>query len=117
MLLIVIEIFVSCLLLGGSFLILTGVFGIVRFPDFYCRAHAATMGPTVGIMMIMIASIIFYAMSGKFSSYNFLAIVFILITVPLGAHLLLKNSYHSGLKTQNTVMDDWKKDNELTPKS
>jgi len=99
------------MLLGGSFLILSGVLGIVRFPDFYCRAHAATKGPTVGIMMIMLGSIIFYATSGYFSSRNVLASIFIMITAPVSAHLLLKNAYHSGIKMWKSVMDDWKEDN------
>ena len=113
MLLIVIKILISALLLGGSLLILSGVLGIVRFPDFYCRAHAATKGPTVGIMMIMLGSIIFfYATSGNFSSRNVLASVFIMITAPVSAHLLLKNAYHSGIEMWKVVMDDWKYDNE-----
>ena len=106
------KILISTLLLGGCFLILSGVLGIVRFPDFYCRAHAATKGPTVGIMMIMLGSIIFYAASGSFSSRNVLASVFIMITAPVGAHMLLKNSYHSGIAMWRAVMDDWRDDNE-----
>ena len=112
MLLTATKILISTLLLGGCLLILSGVLGIVRFPDFYCRAHAATKGPTVGIMMIMLGSIIFYAASGSFSSRNVLASFFIMITAPVGAHLLLKNSYHSGIEMWRLVMDDWKDDNE-----
>jgi len=104
------KILISILLLGGSLLILSGVLGIVRFPDFYCRAHAATKGPTVGIMMIMLGSVIFYALSGSFASRNVLASVFIMITAPVGAHLLLKNSYHSGIEMWKPVMDDWEED-------
>jgi len=112
MLLTVSKFFISALLLFGSFLILSGVLGIVRFPDIYCRAHAATKGPTVGIMMIMIGSLIFYAISGSFSSRNLLASLFICITAPVGCHLLIKNSYHSGIKMWKAVIDDWKDDNE-----
>ena len=110
--LIVIRVLISILLLGGSLLILSGVLGIVRFPDFYCRAHAATKGPTVGIMMIMLGSIAFYAISGSFSSRNVLTCVFIMITAPVSAHLLLKNSYHSGIEMWKAVMDDWKHDSQ-----
>jgi len=112
MLLIAIKIIISILLLGGCLLIMSGVLGIVRFPDFYCRAHAATKGPTVGIMMIMLGSIIFYAVSGSFSSRNVLTSIFIMITAPVSAHLLLKNAYHSGIEMWKVVMDDWKYDNE-----
>ena len=112
MLLTVSKFFISGLLLGGSLLILSGALGIVRFPDFYCRAHAATKGPTVGIMMIMLGSVVFYAISGSFSSRNVLASVFIMFTAPVGAHMLVKNSYHRGIKMWKAVMDDWKDDNE-----
>jgi len=111
MLLIVTKIIISILLLGGSLLIFSGVLGIIRFPDFYCRAHAATKGPTVGIMMIMLGSIIFYAVtSGFLSSRNVLTSIVIMITAPVSAHLLLKYSYHSGVKMWKVVMDDWKRD-------
>jgi len=110
--LIAIKILISIMLLGGCLLILSGILGIIRFPDFYCRAHAATKGPTVGIMMIMLGSIIFYAVSGSFSSRNLLTCVFIMITTPVSAHLLLKYSYHSGIKMWKVVMDDWKHDYE-----
>ena len=113
MLLIAVKIIISFLLLGGCIFILSGVLGIVRFPDFYCRAHAATKGPTVGIMMIMLGSIIFYATTANFfSSRNALTSIFIMITAPVSAHLLLKNSYHGGVEMWKTVMDDWKRDNE-----
>jgi len=101
------------MLLGGCLFILSGILGIIRFPDFYCRAHAATKGPTVGIMMVMLGSIIFYAVTtGYFSSRNLATSIFIMITAPVSAHLLLKNAYHSGVKMWKTVMDDWKKDND-----
>ena len=116
MLLTVTKVFVSVLLLGGSFMILAGALGIIRFPDFYCRGHASAMGPTVGVMMIMLGSGVFYAISGNFFSHNILAIVFILITVPLGCHLLLKNSYHSGIEMQKAIRDDWKDDHSTNQK-
>ena len=112
MLLTVSKALISVLILGGCLLILSGILGVVRFPDFYCRAHAATKGPTIGIMMIMLGSIIFYAVSGSFSSRNVLASAFIMITAPVGTHLLVKNSYHGGVKMWKTVMDDWKDDHD-----
>lgn len=100
------------MLLGGCLLILSGVLGIVRFPDVYCRAHAATKGPIIGIMMVMVGCIIFYAaVSDYFSSRNVATSIFIMLTAPVSAHLIVKNSYHSGVKMWKIVMDDWKKDN------
>ncbi len=42
-----------CLLLG-SFLCLSGGVGILRFPDFYTRMHAAGVSDTLAAAMILI---------------------------------------------------------------
>ena len=105
-----ISIIVSVLILGGCFLIFSGLLGVIRFPDIYCRMHAATKGPTLGLMCIMLASIIFFAAGdySDFSSRNILIIVFVLLTAPVGAHMLSKNAYKSGVKMwENSVRDQW----------
>jgi len=109
---IILSILISMLILFGSFLIFTGILGIVRLPDVFCRMHAATKGPTLGIMLIMLASIIFYATAGghegSFYTRNILIILFILFTNPVGAHMLSKNAYKSGVPMwEKSVRDDW----------
>lgn len=109
---IILSVLISGLILFGSFLIFAGVLGVIRFPDVFCRMHAATKGPTLGIMLIMIASIIFYATAGghegSFYTRNILIIVFIVCTNPVGAHMLSKNAYKSGVPMwEGSVQDDW----------
>ena len=52
-------------------------------------------------MLIMLASIIFYATAGShegsFYTRNILIMLFILFTNPVGAHMLSKNAYKSGV--------------------
>lgn len=110
---IILSVLISLFLLGGCFFIFTGVLGIVRFPDVYCRMHAATKGPTLGMMLLMIASMIFFATmpeSGGSIAKALLVIAFILITNPIGAHMLSKYAYLHGTRLwHKSVRDDWGK--------
>lgn len=108
---IIISVIVSIFLLGGCFFIFAGVLGVIRFPDVYCRMHASTKGPTLGMMLIMLGSIIFFAEGGvydDFASRCILVIVFVLLTNPVGAHMLSKNAYRNGVKMwEKSVQDEW----------
>ena len=109
---IVASVIISILILGGCFFIFSGILGIIRFPDLYCRMHAATKGPTLGIMLVMLASIFFFATAGGhegfFYSRSLLVIVFVLLTNPVGAHMISKNAYKSGVKMwEGSVQDAW----------
>lgn len=111
---IILSIVISACILFGCFLIFAGLLGMIRFPDVYCRMHACAKGPTLGIMLIMIASIIFYATAGGHESFfysrNILISVFILITNPVGTHMLAKNAYRSGIKLwEKSVQDDFER--------
>lgn len=106
------AVLISLFVLGGCFLIFAGLLGVIRFPDVYCRMHASTKGPTLGLMMVMIATIIFFATAGGHDSYFYsrsvLVVIFILITNPVGAHMLSKNAYRSGVEMwSESVQDDW----------
>ncbi|MEJ2178493.1 MAG: monovalent cation/H(+) antiporter subunit G, partial [Gammaproteobacteria bacterium] len=41
-------------LLGGSFFCLTGALGLLRFPEFFSRIHAASLTDTLGASLILI---------------------------------------------------------------
>lgn len=108
---IILSILISIFILFGCFLILVSLLGMIRLPDVYCRIHACAKGPTLGIMFIMIASIIFFATAGGHESFfysrNLLITIFILITNPVGVHMLAKNAYRSGTKLwEKSVQDD-----------
>ena len=51
---IVVEVLSSVLLAVGSFLVLTGGVGLLRFPDFYTRIHAVGVTDPVGIGLVLI---------------------------------------------------------------
>ncbi|MDO4581672.1 MAG: monovalent cation/H(+) antiporter subunit G [Bacillota bacterium] len=111
---IILSVLICIFILGGSFFIFAGILGLIRFPDVYCRMHATTKGPTLGIMLVMVASILFFATAGGhegfFYSRELLVIFFILLTAPVGAHMLSKNAYRAGVDMwEESVQDDWKR--------
>lgn len=49
------EFFIQACALGGSLAVLLAAVGLVRFPDFFTRAHAATKASAFGLAVFLIA--------------------------------------------------------------
>ncbi|HLR80588.1 MAG TPA: monovalent cation/H(+) antiporter subunit G [Bacillota bacterium] len=96
---IILNILIALFLLIGTFFIISSAIGIIRFPDVYTKLHAATKAPTLGIASILIGSFLFlYVAHGVVSGKLLLAIVFILLTSPVGGHMLSRAAHHAGVK-------------------
>lgn len=96
---IIINILTILLILAGTFLILSSAIGMVRFPDLYTRLHAATKGPTLGIACVLTGAFLFlYVTESIVSGKLLLAIVFILLTSPVAAHMLGRAAHSQGIK-------------------
>ncbi|MEW9671804.1 monovalent cation/H(+) antiporter subunit G [Ammoniphilus sp. 3BR4] len=108
------KIFAGLLLLIGSLLSLLSTFGLLRLPDFYNRTHAATKAATLGIMSILLGAFVyFYAVEGIVSAKLLLAIVFVLITAPVGGHMIGRAAYRTGVPLwEQTIQDDLKRDDQ-----
>lgn len=91
--------------LGTLFVLLAGV-GILRMPDLYLRMAVTTKAATLGIGLILVSAAVYF--NDLSTTTRVIAIIiFILITAPVGAHLIGKSSYISGVKMwKNSVMDD-----------
>ena len=91
--------------LGTLFVLLAGV-GILRMPDTYLRMAVTTKAATLGIGLILVAAAIYF--NDLSTTTRVLAVViFILLTAPVGAHLIGKASYIKGNKLwEKTTMDD-----------
>lgn len=98
---------VSTIVVGIIFTIVT-VIGILRLPDVYTRAHAASKSATLGVLSILLGVFLhFWLIKGIFSIQLILAIAFLFITSPIGGHLMSRAAYLSGIKpTDLTVGDD-----------
>ncbi|MCZ2259633.1 monovalent cation/H(+) antiporter subunit G [Sporosarcina sp. G11-34] len=96
------------LIIGVVFSIVA-VIGILRLPDVYTRAHAASKSATLGVLSILLGVFFhFWINEDVVSVQLLLAILFLFITSPIGGHLMSRAAYISGVKpTKLTVRDDF----------
>jgi len=92
-----IEIIESILLLGGAGFCLIAAIGVVRFPDLYVRMHAATKAGTLGAGLALLAIVVGSGDLGTIIR-AIAAMLFLLLTAPIGAHLLARAAYASGVR-------------------
>ncbi|MEY4243733.1 MAG: hypothetical protein RLZZ245_1318 [Verrucomicrobiota bacterium] len=81
------EIIISALALLGSAAVLLAAIGLVRFPDFFTRAHAATKASAFGIGALLVAVCV------EFPAWNVVAkavfaIVSLFLTLPVASQAL-----------------------------
>ncbi len=99
---------------GGAFLIFIGsimsvisAIGIIRFPDVYTRAHAATKTAALAALLTLVGTLIYFVFHDSFFSVRLLlAIVFLFITAPVSGHLILRSAYRSKVKMTETTVED-----------
>lgn len=93
-------------MVGSVFCLVAGV-GMLRLPDTLIRLHAATKAGTLGAGCILLAEAV---LVGELSTTlkAFAVIVFLLLTAPVGAHLIGRAAYHGGIELFNrTWVDEW----------
>jgi len=86
------------LLTGGSFGILGGL-GLLRFPDFYTRLHAAGVTDTLCALLIVVG----LALQSGFSLLTVklaLILLFLLFTAPTASHALARAAMTDGLEPE-----------------
>ncbi len=83
------------LLGGGSFGVIGGL-GLLRFPDFYTRLHAAGMTDTLVALMI-IAGLILQTGLTLLTLKLILILLFLLFTTPTASHALARAAMADGL--------------------
>lgn len=83
-------------LLAGSLLGITGAVGLLRFPDFFTRLHAASVTDTLCAALIVFGLMLQAGFSPM--SIKLLLILLILAyTSPTAAHSLARAALHGGL--------------------
>ncbi|NVJ60979.1 MAG: monovalent cation/H(+) antiporter subunit G [Gammaproteobacteria bacterium] len=97
-----IDIISGVCLLIGSFLIFSGALGVLRFPDFYTRMHAAGVTETLAASLILIG-LMLIAGWGLVLAKLILILLFILLTSPTASHALGKAAWKAGLKPAGTT--------------
>lgn len=75
----------------GSFICLIGAIGVIRFPDFFTRLHAAGVIDSFGVVLIMIGLAI---LSPLVPALKILMIAFfIFLTAPTNTHSLANSAF------------------------
>ncbi len=84
-----------CLL--GALLCIVGTIGVLRFPDFYTRLHAASITDTSGAMLILIGMGLL-APGWLIVLKLFTIFIFILLTSPAASHAVANAAHTAGLQ-------------------
>jgi multicomponent K+:H+ antiporter subunit G len=84
------QIVVAVLLVIGAAFALVGSWGLAKFRDFYRRLHGPSKATTLGVGCVLAASAIGFAAAGRFSGHELLIVLFLFVTAPVSAHLLVK---------------------------
>jgi multicomponent Na+:H+ antiporter subunit G len=92
------DILAGIAVLIGAFFVLTAAVGVVRMPDVYVRMHAATKTGTLGSGLMLIGVAV-HSLEGDIVSRALAAVVFLIATAPVSAHLLGRAAYISGAPT------------------
>lgn len=88
----------------GLFFMLTSLFGLSVYPDFFSRLHVQGVGDTLGALLIVLAMMVqtgFTLLSLKI----FLVFVLIMLTNPLGTNMMIiaainKKDYQAYVETE-----------------
>ena len=91
------TLFAIVLILLGILLMFTGSIGILRLPDFYCRAHASGKADTLGIMVLLAGLAVYEGMTLT-SAKVLMAMLFIGLTNPVPVYALARAAMRLGLK-------------------
>ncbi len=84
------------LLVGGAFSLFAGI-GIMRLPDVFIRMHASTKVGTLGSGLIMAGAALLFA-DNLVTFKAVLIVVFLLLTAPIGAHMIGRAAIRIGVK-------------------
>ena len=85
------TILASVLLVAGAAITLIGSIGLLRLQTFYERAHAPTLGTTLGTACIAAASMIYFsALESRPVVHELLIVIFILFTTPVTLIVLVR---------------------------
>ena len=96
----------SIFLLMGTLICIIGGIGLVRMPDFYTRAHAASVPDTLGAGLALLGMACFTMDLQGALDYRILIIlkllsisVLILVTSPIAGHAVAKAAFERGVDT------------------
>ena len=85
------ELAVSALILAGAFFLLVGSYGLAKLPDTMRRLHGPTKAATLGVGLMLIASMLYFLLAhGHLSFHELLITIFLFLTAPVTALMVAK---------------------------
>jgi multicomponent Na+:H+ antiporter subunit G len=90
------ELFIMILSGLGAVFVLLAAIGLVRMPDLYLRISVTTKAATLGIGLLLGAAAIYFN-EGAITTRVLAIVFFIILTAPIGAHLLGRASYFTNV--------------------
>jgi multicomponent K+:H+ antiporter subunit G len=84
------EIVIAALALFGAAFTLIGSWGLAKLGDFGKRLHGPTKATTLGVGCVLLASMLWFGLTGTPSLHELLITLFLFCTAPVSAHLLIK---------------------------
>ncbi len=102
---IVLDVIATGFMVFGTLLILLASVGVLRMPDLFLRMSAATKAATVGAAGLLIAAAMHFN-EPDIIVQMVLTILFVLLTAPVGAHIIGRAAYkHKAKLYKNTKVD------------
>lgn len=100
------EIVSAFLLIGGAFFTFLAALGLVRMPDLFLRMSATTKAATLGVSSMLLGLACYFG-DLALASRAGATIAFLLLTAPIGAHMIGRAAYLSGVPLwERTVVDE-----------
>ena len=85
------DILLSALLIAGAGFALVGSWGLAKLSTFLTRLHGPTKATTLGVGCVLLASALWFSVQrGSPSLHELLITLFLFLTAPVSAHLLVK---------------------------
>jgi len=89
---------VAILVIAGTLFVLLGSVALVKLPDFYTRLHGPTKATTLGLGSLVLASMLFFnGIQQQLSLQQLLIALFLFISAPVTAYMLIKVALHQKL--------------------
>ena len=105
----ILQIVCDVLFLISVVFALAGTLGIIKMPDTFSRMQASTCVSTLGMLGVVIGGIL-YAAIVMHSASTAIKIgvigLMILVTNPIGSHVLARGAYKSGIRPEKPMETD-----------
>jgi len=87
------DVLLAALIVAGTAFALIGSWGLAKLSDFFKRLHGPTKASTLGVGCVLVASMLYFTFrpgAVGASLHELLITMFIFLTTPISAHLLVK---------------------------